>query len=366
MATHGKQLNDAARLKIPKTAFTLSKLPEYELLDACAYENLLSVDSLTSEVVQVRLGHGIYHYIKPPEQVDPRQSKIYDFFCEISKTDEADDATRKVDSAGDMEVKKNEDMFHVHKDDLCKTSAFLQAATKQVWRGRPRKPIDLTTENAADCECYVQWLYSGRIAISYNPDPQQKDPDGSYHPLDDLIDQYLLGGRIMDPTYQNAVMKVFIDCITMGLRFDHGRYAIQNAYKGTMAGDPMRKLLLDFWIWTADETWDVSDIIENAGKEFTQELLAALLAKRTHPGWFGKNRHMRPWTDPQTQGAYSLKFRMARRALLHSEISTHTGGGLLLDSYQSPVPKHHHRLTSCSIRVELRNSTPTYFHSVHG
>jgi len=170
MATQ-KRLNDAARLTLPKTVFTLSKLPEYELLDACAYENILIMDSLTSEVVQVRLGHFIYDYIQPPAQVDPCQSKIDDFFCKIPKTDKADNATGKVDSASDTEAKKNEDMFHVHKNVLCKTSAFFQAATKQVWRGRPRKPIDLTTENGEDFKCYVQWLYSGRIAISYNPDP---------------------------------------------------------------------------------------------------------------------------------------------------------------------------------------------------
>ncbi|KAI4959334.1 hypothetical protein J4E86_003056 [Alternaria arbusti] len=226
MATQ-KRLNDAARLTLPKTVFTLSKLPD-----------------LTSEVVQVRLGHFIYDYIQPPAQVDPCQSKIDDFFCKIPKTDKADNATGKVDSASDTEAKKNEDMFHVHKNVLCKTSAFFQAATKQ-----------------------------------------------------------------------NSVMKVSIDCITTGLRFDRGTYAIQKAYKGTMAGDPMRKLLLDFWIWTADETWDVSDIIEDAGKEFTQELLAALLAKRTHPGWFGKNRHMRPWTDPQTQGAYYIKIPDGKKSV---------------------------------------------------
>ncbi|KAI4922002.1 hypothetical protein J4E90_000430 [Alternaria incomplexa] len=239
MATQ-KRLNDAARLTLPKTVFTLSKLPD-----------------LTSEVVQVRLGHFIYDYIQPPAQADPCQSKIDDFFCKIPKTDKADNATGKVDSASDTEAKKNEDMFHVHKNVLCKTSAFFQAATKQVWRGRPRKPIDLTTENGED----------------------------------------------------------FKYCITTGLRFDRGTYAIQKAYKGTMAGDPMRKLLLDFWIWTADETWDVSDIIEDAGKEFTQELLAALLAKRTHPGWFGKNRHMRPWTDPQTQGAYYIKIPDGKKSV---------------------------------------------------
>jgi len=316
MATHGKQVNDAARLKLPKTAFTLSKLPEYELLDACAYENLLTVNSLTSEIVQVRFGRETYDYFKPPEKVDPRQRKIDDFFCKTPKTDKADNATRKVDPTGAMEVSENEWMFHVHKNVLCATSAFFQAATKQVWRGQPRKPIDLTTENGADFECYVQWLYSGRIVISYNPDPQQNDLDGSYHPLDDLMDQYLFGGRIMDPTYQNAVMKVFIDCIIMGLRFEDGNaYAIQKAYKGTMADDPMRKLLLDWWVWTADETWDVSDIIEDTGKEFTQELLAALLAKRTHPGWFGKNRHMRPWTDPQAQGAYYIKIADGKKSV---------------------------------------------------
>ena len=315
MATHGKQSSDAARLKLPKTAFTLSKLPEYELLDACAYENLLIVDSLTSEVVQVRLGHRNYDYIELSEQDDPRQSKIDDFFCKIPKTDKADNATRADDSAGAMEVNEDEEMFQVHKSVLCKTSAFFQAAIKQVWRGRPRKPIDLTMENGEDFELYVQWLYSGRIAICYNTDPQQNDLDGSYHPLDDLIDQYLFGSRIMDPTYQNAVMKVFIDCMNMGLRFDHGTYKMNRVYTGTMAGDPMRKLLLDFWVWTADETWTVSDNIENAGKEFRHELLAALLAKRTHPGWFGKNRHMRPWTDPQTQGAYYIKIPDGKKSV---------------------------------------------------
>lgn len=120
---------------------------------------------------------------------------------------------------------------------------------------------------------------------------------------------------MMDPTYQNAVVKVFTDCITVGLCFEHITYQIYRAYKGTMAGDPMRKLLLDFWIWIADESWDASDIIDNAGKDCTQELLAALLAKRTHPGWSGKNRHIRSWTDPHTQGAYYVKIPDGKKSV---------------------------------------------------
>lgn len=118
----------------------------------------------------------------------------------------------------------------------------------------------------------------------------------------------------MDPTYQNAVIKVFTDCITVGLCFEHSTYQIYRAYKGIMAGDPMRKLLLDFWIWIADESWDASDIIDNAGKDFTQELLAALLAKRTHPGWFGKIGTSGYGLILIPKERTTLRYLMARRA----------------------------------------------------
>jgi hypothetical protein len=95
----------------------------------------------------------------------------------------------------------------------------------------------------------VQWLYSNKVALKVVPE----DPDDNDNPQYDdirmhsLIMSYVLGEKLIDTAYQNAIITVLI-------RYAHevGRYPCDNsiklAYERTTKDSPLRRLLLDFYV----------------------------------------------------------------------------------------------------------------------
>ncbi|KAI4668698.1 uncharacterized protein J4E78_002526 [Alternaria triticimaculans] len=280
------------RPMIPKSAHTLSKLPD-----------------LSSNIIKVRLGIKNFNYDEPGElgpteaKVDPRQKRIEDYFNPTPKLDKLNSMPGQINIQSGTGNRNNERVSFVHTSVLCQTSAFFQTATKQIWRGQTRKPIDLTTENYGIFQQYLQWLYSGRIAIHWCPEPDKNIPNSSYKATHDLLEQYLFGGRMLDPTFQNAVIRAFMDCISNAHTFPTWN-KIRDVYKGTMENSPIRKLFLDILASLADKTWSFDNIVEEAGEEFTNDLVATLAVKRQKPGSSCKCKHMNQWACPQTQTRY--------------------------------------------------------------
>jgi hypothetical protein len=172
-------------------------------------------------------------------------------------------------------------VFHVHKAVLCKTSGFLQAALKPEWQGPEPRPVDLTDEDPTTFKMYLPWLYSGKVSLK----PYTEKSDTSISGCSEAVARSsVLGAKLMASAFQNAVLMAFIDCLEYD-GYIPSHHAIRTIYKGTEAGSPARKLMVDFWVCEANDTWaresDIDNVADTVGTEFANELIIAFIADRS-------------------------------------------------------------------------------------
>ncbi|KAI4927645.1 hypothetical protein J4E85_006157 [Alternaria conjuncta] len=216
-----------------------------------------------------------------------------------NESDDSDDDSDIDSGISDQRI------FHVHKSVLCKTSAFFQNATKPEWTGPTPRPTDLSDELPEIFHLYVQWLYSGKIAVEITPSSDsdtdvRKHENVDYH---SLIQSYILGEKLMDTTFHNAVLQCLIECVEQADCFPGDR-TIRTAYKRTIKHSPLRKLLVDFWVWHGDSEGAADDMNASLGTDFTNDLLKAMLEARPSPDT-NKAKVQPPWlTHPEI---YSIK-----------------------------------------------------------
>lgn len=180
--------------------------------------------------------------------------------------------------------------FHVHPSVLCKSSDFFKAATKPEWIGPEPRAIDLSTENVDVFHMYLQWLYSGKIAVRYILESEQ------FLDYRSLTQCYLLGERLMDMDYCNAVMRMFMLSVKDLLTVDAIRsYVIRTIYDETAVSSPARKFLVDAWIWGLHRLSTLEYVAGDNCVEFGNDLIRALskqyslsVAGRKEPPWVEK------------------------------------------------------------------------------
>ncbi|KAI4693231.1 uncharacterized protein J4E88_001602 [Alternaria novae-zelandiae] len=248
-----------------------------------------------SEILMVKVGGGD----------DPVEPNVAGENCDKPEhNNESNDSDTDTDSDTDSDVSE-ERIFHIHKSVLCKTSAFFQNATKPEWTAPTPRPIDLSDELPEIFHLYVQWLYSGKIAVeimsSSDSDTEvRKHENVDYH---SLIQSYILGEKLMDTTFQNAVLQCLIECVEQADCFPGDR-TIKTAYKRTIKHSPLRKLLVDFWVWHGDSEGAADDMNLSLGTDFTNDLLKAMLEARPSPDTSAE-KVQPPWlTHPEI---YSIK-----------------------------------------------------------
>ncbi|KAI4922003.1 hypothetical protein J4E90_000431 [Alternaria incomplexa] len=245
-----------------------------------------------SEILIVKVGGGD----------DPVEPNVAGENC-----DKPEHSNESDDSDTDSDVSE-ERIFHIHKGVLCKTSAFFRNATKPEWTAPTPRPIDLSDERPDIFYLYVQWLYNGKIAVetmsSSDSDAEvRKHENVNFH---SLIQSYILGEKLMDTTFQNSVLKCLIECVKQEDNFPSD-LTVKLAYERTTKHSPLRKLLVDFWVWYGCSDWAADDMNEDLGTEFTNDLLKAVLKVRAGPDE-EKDRVEPPWlAHPET---YSIKDNM--------------------------------------------------------
>ncbi|KAF2641196.1 hypothetical protein P280DRAFT_398397, partial [Massarina eburnea CBS 473.64] len=179
-----------------------------------------------------------------------------------------------------------QETFYIPKSVLQSSSAFLRAALKPEWAGDTCRPIDLTDENPTAFGIYAQWLYSGRFLFKLKGAADLSDNWIT------LAQTYVLGEKLMDTTFQNEVIDaVFAYRTQAGVCIPTYR-TIKIAYEGTCAGSPMRKYLVDTYVWSVHISWTFKNIVEDTSVEFLQEVLEALVKIRPT----NKRGEQAPWT----------------------------------------------------------------------
>lgn len=162
-----------------------------------------------------------------------------------------------------------------HKALITSSSLFFQRATKPEWRTDPLKPIDLSDEKPPFFEKYIQWLYTNTVP----PNAAATDP------YKYLALMYVLGEKIMDQAFQDAILATMIEhCAAAPSQHKYPCLdAINVIYDGTTDTSPARRLVVDFWAYNMTPNWRVGEVVLLAHLGFLQDLLPALLGKRGMP-----------------------------------------------------------------------------------
>lgn len=145
-------------------------------------------------------------------------------------------------------VGAEERKYHVHQGLLSSSSPYFAAAIKEEWVEGQKRRIPLLDDSAAAVDLYVQWLYGRRI---FSRQSSEKLKDGQEE-LGVLIDGFVFGEKIQDGEFKDAVIDAITSSVSTIGKDDKYWYPsgekADRVYKGTPAGSPLRRLLVDMHV----------------------------------------------------------------------------------------------------------------------
>jgi hypothetical protein len=172
-------------------------------------------------------------------------------------------------------------VFYVHQKLVCNSSGYFRNISKSfASTAASMRAVTLLDEEAQTFRTYLHWLYTGNV------DHIIAGGNGTI----ELSKAYVLGEKLIDPNFQNAVL----DRIVQRTKGPEGRApgptAVSIIYDGTPEGSPARRLMVDFCSYCANGQWmNIERLSRHVPAEFMDDLVAALVAKRPVPAG------PRPW-----------------------------------------------------------------------
>jgi hypothetical protein len=173
----------------------------------------------------------------------------------------------------------------VHEDLLSQHSPFFASAAKEDWKEGQEHRVPLPDDAPYVVDLYIHWVYSGKIFSRKSRQEEEEDVKErkSADESGVLVRAYVFGEKIQDGDFQDAVIDALVHSIAMpdksGNCWYPGASQIDQAYKGTPEGSPLRQLLVDIYMFYGDSKWLHGP--ENV--EFLTGLAGRLLDKKKSP-----------------------------------------------------------------------------------
>lgn len=173
-------------------------------------------------------------------------------------------------------VSSDEQEYYVHRDLITAESSFFRAALRKTWKEGSEGRIVLPNDTTEGFDLFVRWLYFEHIPFAeFMLHCTSNAPE--YHD-EILIQAYLLGNKLEATNYKNAVVDALITWNASSEVLPRWP-AVQELYQNTLAGDHMRKLLVDMYIWLGcDDKLD--EALGETDPDFFFEASVALMRLR--------------------------------------------------------------------------------------
>ncbi|CBX98424.1 hypothetical protein IAQ61_010516 [Plenodomus lingam] len=178
--------------------------------------------------------------------------------------------------------KDEEEVFKVHQDLLTARSIFFKTALSGNWKEALERHVVLPEDDPSTFKKYIHLLYTGKLAIIPNLTPSIETIGEEF---DALAHLYVLAEKLLDTETKKTVLKAMLAASRVprldGTIFSPGFTTIEIIYEGTSAGSPMRKVLVDLYVYRAHR-----DSVTSFGNdkvyplEFYQELTRAFVLTR--------------------------------------------------------------------------------------
>ncbi|KAK4891882.1 hypothetical protein LTR27_009581 [Elasticomyces elasticus] len=133
--------------------------------------------------------------------------------------------------------------FVVHENAVRPVAEFVKMALTGEWKEATERTIPLSEDEPAVFHVYQTWLYTRRIDTG--------SPDESFY--ERLIKCYILGEKLLDTTFKDAIMDHILDRISSSQLFQSHLSSL--VYKGTPEGSPLRRLMCELFAWCGTSTW---------------------------------------------------------------------------------------------------------------
>lgn len=146
---------------------------------------------------------------------------------------------------------------------------------KDCWKEGQEGRIPLPNDNSDAFALYIQWLYRDRIFSSQD----MSDTEGNREEVDLLIEAFVLGEKLQDQDFKDAIIDSLIHAVDTPDGQDTRWYprsaAIDRAYGGTPENSPLRKLLVDMHFFHGHADWldkaTNTDFLRDLAKEFLRD-----------------------------------------------------------------------------------------------
>lgn len=172
------------------------------------------------------------------------------------------------------------------------------------------KTIELPDDDPAAFGLYMSFLYSGQLPILQEANSQTTtDSEELNENYNTLAYAYVLGERLMDVPFKNAISDTYVLCargtapappnaaaFTIPRRYPSNE-EIRIIYSGTTDSSPLRRLIVD--IWSCRGKFDWIDQDSDLPAEFLAEVVKALLKLR--PNDSSTMSLSRPWKNTHEQ-----------------------------------------------------------------
>jgi hypothetical protein len=143
---------------------------------------------------------------------------------------------------------------------------------------------------------YIQLLYQGQLpilkAIRTTDGQSEKDLERTVlHAVEMeymlLASLYVFCEKIQDIGGKVSIITGFVEASRITQANGKTYYpfpgTIRTVYGGTTLSDPLRKFMVDVYIFQAHEDWFTGVAMEHYPREFTFEVMKGLIKERTHP-----------------------------------------------------------------------------------
>ena len=136
---------------------------------------------------------------------------------------------------------------------LHRSSTFFDNAMKPEWAASrsEHRVVDLTDEDPDIFKLYLHWLYFKTMPTVATKCLTNNNPEYVA-----LAKCYVLGEKLMDNGFKNAVVDALLDAMNNQPFYPHhcpDHRPIKITYDGTLEGSPTTRLLVDIWTTEAAE-----------------------------------------------------------------------------------------------------------------
>ncbi|KAK5126057.1 hypothetical protein LTR85_011412 [Meristemomyces frigidus] len=188
--------------------------------------------------------------------------------------------------------KETPERFAVHENVITPRSDFVRMALSKQWKEGKERTIPLSEDEAAVFRLYHLWIYTNRIFSDTRTDttafqltaPREDDTEYQL-----LVKSYILGEKLLDTHFKDAVLDCLIEKLRKTCTFD--TRLTNTIHENTPEGSPLRRLLQDIYVWAGNSTWlDEALLGDYVNAEFLLDL-----SKRHMAFWGGRRPEKVPY-----------------------------------------------------------------------